>query len=543
MGRIKGLFILILFWGLQLNAQDRYMVFFKDKQGTNFSLDNPIEFLSQRSIDRKSRNQIKIDSLDLPVSDEYVTQISSAGADVFFTSRWMNAALVQMTEEVQKAVGDLAFVENVEFIAPEAPLSRNQTSYQIATNFKEVSSTSGNSDDQLEQIGADHMHNDGFTGEGKWIAVFDAGFPGVNEYEPFQHIHDENRLVGTKDFIRNSGNVFQYHSHGSSVLSLIAADSKEGLKGSAPDASFLLCVTEDVSTEYRIEEYNWLLAAEYVDSAGADVINSSVGYSDFDDENMNYSYSDMDGRTSVIAQAATLASDKGIVVVTSAGNYGNNSWYYITTPADAPRVLSIGSVEIDGTKASHSSFGPTYDGRVKPDVCALGYGSTIFSYSSGSGKITKGNGTSYASPLIAGFAACVWQVFPEQSSQEIVQVVRRSGSNYENPSDSLGYGVANYSRISDEDLIITSSLMESNIEVYPNPFHGEHININFNETINGKIEIKLLDVHGKVLFDQKYRGLDLPGILQIEIDAPVNGMYFLTLRSREFNKTIKLIKE
>lgn len=536
-------------WLISLStfAQDRYMVFFTDKDNVPFTIDAPEAFLSQRAIDRRDRMDIPITEMDLPVDQNYINQVADSGVEVFFTSKWFNGVLAEMTSAQATQVANLSFVDRVEYVAAGAKLNPNSGTYSVAETFEEPDNVNSDTRLQLLMLGADDMHEDGYRGEGMIIAVFDSGFPGVNKYKPFEHIFEEERLVATKDFIRNSGDVFQYHTHGTSVLSNIASDYNKVI-GTAPKASYVLCVTEDVSNEYRIEEYNWLFAAEFADSIGVDIINGSLGYSTFSDSEMNYSYEDLDGHTTVVSQAAKMASDRGILVVVSAGNEGNGSWKYITSPADAENILTVGSVTSGYSKSGFSSIGPTADGRIKPDVCAMGTMASIFSTSlSGGeavgGRITTGNGTSFSSPQIAGFAAGIWQANPHWTNLEVIESLKLSGTSSLQPDTLLGYGVPKYQLAVNGATIDAVDVLDDKLKVYPNPFSDDKITLDFDGmVIRGKMEILVQDGNGKKLFEGQLDGSKIPSTLEISFRPTGNGVYYLILRSKRFNKTVKLIK-
>ncbi|WP_421895075.1 S8 family serine peptidase [Marinoscillum sp.] len=535
MAQIKHLLVLaIVFFGhMGFSQKDRYMVFFSDKEGVSFSIDQPEAFLSERAVSRRARMGIAITERDLPVNASYVAGVRNTGAEVYYTSRWFNAALVQMTSEELSQVTQLTFVDSVEYIAKGEKLSDARVATANVAEFKAPSRVTATTRAQLGLIGADEMHADGYKGEGMIIAVFDDGFMGVNEYEPFEHIFIEDRLLGTKDFISNSGNVFQYDDHGSAVLSCIASSYGADISGTAPNATFLLCVTEDIKSEYRIEEYNWLLAAEYADSAGADVINGSLGYSTFSDKTMNYSYQDMNGQVTVVSRAAEIAVESGIIVVVSAGNEGNGSWKYVTSPADATGVLAVGSVNPDGSRSSFSSVGPTSDGRVKPDVMAMGSFTTIFYVSGDEGVISTGNGTSFASPQMAGYAAGIWQANPGWSNREVTDAIKKSANRAFAPDSLYGYGIPHY----------PMAVTDTTFKVYPNPFRDNIITINFgNLEFDNKVEISLYDLQGKELYLREISTKSLPRKLEIEVNNLRSGTYFLSLRSRKFKKTVQLKK-
>lgn len=530
------------------SAQDRYMVFFSDKDNVSYSIDNPEAFLSPRAIARRQNQNIAITEQDLPVDQNYIGQVAANGVDVFFSTKWFNGVLTQMTAAQATSVGQLSFVDSVVYIAKGTRLNKVPGTYTVAETFLEPDNVNSNTKVQLGMLGADDMHDDGYEGQGMMIAVFDSGFPGVNQYKPFEHIFAEDRLVATRDFITNSGNVFQFNSHGSSVFSNIASDYQDVI-GTAPKASYVLCVTEDVKSEFWVEEYNWLFAAEFADSLGVDVINGSLGYSTFSDNNMNHTYADMNGENTLVAKAANLASEKGMIVVVSAGNEGNSSWKYITSPGDAKGVLTVGSVTSGYNKSSFSSVGPTADGRIKPDVCAMGTSASIFNASLNTSgettgaRITTGNGTSFSSPQIAGFAAAIWQANPDWTNLEVMESIRISGSSSLVPDSLYGYGVPKYRLAVNGATIDAVDIFEDKLTVYPNPFSEDKVTLDFGDLkLKGKLEIIIRDASGKSVYDQKFEGGEIPNSLEIDIDPTVNGVYFLILRTKRFSKTVKLVK-
>ncbi|MFY0605359.1 MAG: S8 family peptidase [Cyclobacteriaceae bacterium] len=535
MGIYKS-FIIVLFLlvaGSSYGQMNRYVVFLSDKDNTPFAVDKPEEFLSQRAIDRRSRMNIDITEQDLPVDPAYVSQIASTGADVYFTSKWFNAVLTQMHDSELAAVEQLSFVDSVVFVAPNELLGPMDQEPTVAADFIVPTKINAKTGTQLRVLGSDVMHDDGYRGEGVLIAVFDDGFQGVNEFEPFGNMHKENRLVATKDFIANSGNVYQYDDHGSSVLSCIASNYGEDLIGTAPKASYILCVTEDLSTEYRIEEYNWLLAAEFADSAGVDVINGSLGYSNFTGTDMDYSLDDMDGSTTIVAQAAKITSEKGIVVVVSAGNSGNSSWGHVTSPGDAFDVLTVGSITLSGGRSSFSSYGPTADGRIKPDVVALGSAATIFYMSNGEVAIASGNGTSFSAPQVAGFAAGVIQAHPTWTNLRVIEAIKATGNKSTLPDTLVGYGTPKYP-LKEFDNVLS---------VYPNPLDDEQVTINFGDLVfNRELHLVLYDNGGKVVLEQVIAPEDISQKLDLELTGLRSGLYFLSLRSKRFKEVIQLKK-
>lgn len=540
---IRQQIIFVILWvcSSTLMAQDRYMVFFTDKSNSEYSIEQPLEFLSQRALERREKNGIGLTELDIPVNAAYVSGIEAEGADVFFTTKWMNGALAQIQPSDTATVSALNYVSHVEFIAKGVKLTNEQTPYTVPETFLDPTSVSGSTDIQLAMIGADHMHADGYTGDGALIAIFDDGFLGVNEYKPFEHVFTENRLIATRDFVRNSENVFQSGSHGSSVFSCIAANYGDMVSGTAPDASFVLCVTEEGGSEYRVEEYNWLLAAEYADSIGADVINASLGYTTFDHVGMSYTYEDMDGETTVVARAAQMLADRGVVVVVSAGN--RFSWDYVSSPADAKDVLAVGSVNSSGNRSSFSSVGPTADNRIKPDIVAMGENTTIFKYALNNGEIATGGGTSFASPQIAGLAAGLLQANPSWTDKEVTNAIKYSASKALNPDTVTGFGLPNYVDAVQGVVLSASDILDDRVTVYPNPFSENTIFIDFGGIrIRHHLEVTLLDTRGMEVYSDSISPREVPEELEIGFSSAEKGIYFLILRSKKFEKMVKLIK-
>lgn len=517
------------------------MVFFKDKNQTPYTVAQPDAFLSNRAIDRRNKNNIETTELDLPVDPAYIATLRANGAVVFHRTRWMNGVLVQMDSQTASTIANLGIVNKVELVAPGLRLSETSEPFVPPTTFQAIEVQESSSNIQNELLGVDKMHQEGIFGSGVWIAMFDDGFEGINVYQPFAHIFTDNRLVATKDFVGNTGNVFQYDDHGTHCFSTISANHPDFV-GVAPEASFVLCVTEDLNSEYRIEEYNWLFAAEYVDSLGIDVINSSVGYYSFNDSNMDYVYSDMNGSSAVSSRAAQWLSERGVVVVASAGNEGSpsNPWKKVIAPADAEGVVAVGSVDSKGNRSGFSSMGPTSDGRLKPDVCAMGSLTAIFLKS---GVISTGYGTSYSSPQIAGLAAGIIQVNPDWTSLEVISAIKRSASNSLNPDTLTGYGVPQYAKAVTGETLALSDILENKLTVYPNPFPDNKITIDFaGVKLKNTLQIDIVDAQGKVVFESKLQANNLPDNLEIEFDAVNKGMYYLILRNKKQVQTVKLVK-
>ena len=528
--------------------ESRYFVYFKDKgaESNPYSLASPAAFLTERALDRRNKQNIDLDSTDLPVNPAYVSALENAGSDVFFTSKWLNGALLQASASKESAIRQLDFVDSLRLVAAGTRLVDEQEVVEVPTAFDAPEEILGDSEIQLMMLGADRMLLDSVMGQGVRVAVLDNGFTGVNRYLQFQHLWEDNHIIGTKDFVENSGNVFQFGSHGTSVFSTIGALMETDTidyYGIAHRAEFILCVTEDNQGENTIEEYNWLIAAEYADSLGVDIINASLGYRTFDIQEQNYGFDDLDGKTAIVSYAAQVAARKGIIVVTSAGNSGRRSHpgNQMSHPADADSILAVGSVNADFSRSDFSSVGPTSDGRIKPDISAFGFGTAVVR---GNGDIERGSGTSFAAPLIAGFAAGVWQLNPDMTSQEVIQEIKRSGHKADAPDTLLGFGVPNYSYIlgiEEERGISIKDIIEGKVTFYPNPFTGNKLFFSTEGSFNVPIQIRIVDPKGSFIYNETFQPEDLGTTVEIPIEAIHQGIYYLFLQSENMQKVVKLI--
>ncbi|MDX2301161.1 MAG: S8 family serine peptidase [Microscillaceae bacterium] len=457
MARIN-LFRIIFVFGLFLalhpaSAQNtgRYFVYLKDKNFSSYSIQKPEAFLSQRAIERRKKQNIVITSQDLPVNKTYLHSLEKTGAKIWYTSRWMNAVMLEADKNTLENIRQLDFVKpNILLLSKdktgglpeETPTHSFSNTDKIPASLPIQSNKDyGDSYTQVAMLGADKMHQQGFRGQGMLIAVLDAGFVNAHQVSYFKHLFDNQRILDTYDFVDQEKNVYDDGSHGLMVLSTIAAYSPGSLIGTAPEASFCLFRTENSNSEYRIEEVNWLIAAERADSMGVDVINSSLGYTTFSDTTMDYTYKDLDGKSTLVTQAADLAAATGMLIVNSAGNEGGNSWKYLGAPADADSVLAVGAVTPGRQYVEFSSQGPTKDGRIKPDVSAMGLATVV---GSPRGQITLSSGTSFASPLVCGLATGLWQAHPNLSNIEIIQLLKQSANQAQEPDNLLGYGIPDF---------------------------------------------------------------------------------------------------
>lgn len=519
-----------------LNAQDRYMVFFTDKAGTTFSTTNPQQFLSTRAIARRQKQQIAIAENDLPVNQTYVDALEMAGAETYFRTKWMNGVLVQVDPALINMIEAFSFVDHTEYVGPDAPLSAEGSDSDgvAATNGTEA----GPGDFQNDMIGIDVMHQAGFEGQGMLIAVFDEGFNNLSNIPAFDHLFLENRILYTHDFTINRSNVENGVTHGRRVLSVLAAKS-EDLMGTAPEASYILSITE-ASGEYRIEEYNWLFAAEKADSAGVDIINTSLGYNLFLDPSMDYSLNQMDGQTTVITKATNIAASKGIALVTSAGNTGQSQlWPIITAPGDSPHNLAVGSVNAALERARISSTGPSADNRVKPDVAALGVSTAV---TGTDGTVTFSDGTSFASPLIAGLMAGVWQAYPELTAEELLNLIRLSGSQYDSPDNQIGFGIPNFVTIVQIAGEIDLPVVED-LTVYPNPVSDSFVNLAFDTSFfNRNVSVELVRANGQVINRYSFMPTGRDNRIQIGLENNPPGLYLLKVTGQGGSFSKKLIR-
>lgn len=421
-----------------------YRLYLKDKDldHTPFSVKRPSEFLSQRSIDRRKRQGIPVDLTDLPVAPAYEKQVAEAGIEIVGKSKWNNTLLIRIhkDKELRKLEG-LEFITKRKkvFQAPDSVSQRMRSNVRNGLNeWSQGDEFYGAADAQLKSLNGKKLHENGYRGKGMMIAVFDGGFMNADKIPALHKI----KLAGVKDFVvPESKSVFGEMEHGTMVLSTMAANAPDFYVGVAPEAQYLLIRCEDERTESLAEEDYWASAAEYADSCGVDIINSSLGYHGFDDSSMNHHYYEQDGNTALISRTASMCADKGIVCVNSAGNDGMGSWKKINFPADAKDILTVGSINEHGMNAAFSAVGPTADGRIKPDVMAFGSPTCVIT---GRGSIINDNGTSFSSPLVAGMVACLWQALPGKTAKQIIKLVKLAGDNQQHPDNVFGYGVPDF---------------------------------------------------------------------------------------------------
>lgn len=430
--------------GFVSKAQIRYLVKFKDKGTSPYSIYSPTNYLSPRAIARRTRYSINIDSLDLPVTPRYIDSVRLAGSvTILNVSKWLNQVSIQTTDAAALAkINSFPFVQSASQIAARTTSTNGGIEiFQENANGRLQADyyNYGQSYGQIHIHNGEFLHNIGLRGQGMQIGMLDGGFTNYNTITAFDSVRNSGGFLDVYNFILKNTNL-NTASHGLNCLSTIATNLPGQMVGTAPKASFYLYVSEDVGSEYPIEEHNWVCAAERVDSAGGDVISSSLGYNTFDPplNTQDHTYAQMNGRTTMAAIGATIGARKGLLILNSAGNSGQDSWHYIITPADADSILAVGAVDVNRNVAGFSSYGPASDGRVKPDVASVGVNTYVVGTT---GVIGTNNGTSFACPNMAGLATCLWQGFQEFNNIKILKALQQAGDKYTAPDNRTGYGI------------------------------------------------------------------------------------------------------
>jgi hypothetical protein len=521
-------------------APGRYRIEFKDKNASPFSLESPGDFLSEAAIARRTRQGIALHYSDLPVTPAYIDSIRATGARVLTVSKWFNAVTVIAPEDsILDKIRKLTFVSNTFQRTPPRIVSLANGS--IPNIQEEPAYNYGVSGWQTAIHNGHMLHNRGYTGAGIIIAVIDAGFYRVNELPVFESLWDKGQILGTRDFVMAGADVYDGNLHGMVVLSIIGGNLPGALIGTAPDASFWLLRSKDTGSEFIIEEDNWAAAAEFADSAGAAIINTSLGYSEFTDPAMNHTYQEMDGNTTRISKAADMAASKGMLVVVSAGNQGNKDWYYISAPADADSVLAVGAIDGNGVVAPFSSRGPSSDLRIKPDVMAIGLGTWMAGWEGG---ILQGNGTSLSAPIITGLSACLWQANPDATAMQLLQAIRESADRYMNPDPDYGHGVPDFNLAGVLlKLSVPGSETQSGISAFPNPFINE-LYIIFSNPPDDAVDVEFIDLSGRIVFQHHYAGVAGTEYIKITdgIASLPKGVYMVRIKGGTHPEVCKLVK-
>jgi hypothetical protein len=552
--RITALLIMCCcFYSISFSQYDKYLVKFYNKSNSPYQLNKPLKYLSQKAVNRRTRYNIKVDSSDLPVNPTYISQVLAQGSVNYLSqSKWLNQVLIYTTStSAINAIKALPFVKKVQAVAPASTTNKSienkfkETVSPVTTQAKSMTITAnkynyGNSYNQVHIHNGEFLHNKGLTGKNIVIAIIDGGFYHYKTIKAFDSARAHQHFLGEKDFVDFDNSVNEDDAHGEYCLSIIAADVPGQMVGTAPDAKFWLLRSENVNSEYPVEEHNWSVAAEFADSAGADMISSSLGYNQFDDAQFNHTYNALYKNETMVSRAATLAAKKGMIVTNSAGNEGNNSWKYIIFPADDQRVCTVGATDISGNIASFSSYG--YPGKVKPNIASVGSGTTIYS----SGGVSSGSGTSFSNPNINGLIACLWQAFRDFDNATILDAVYQSADRYQTPDNRYGFGIPdmqkaynilkekqNKNLYGDEWLFVSSTNFSNTI------------NVKLIAPADGYVGVNLLNADKKIVAVRKLI-TDKNEVYDFTLDDLKNlphGTYTLEYKDQLNTKTIVVNKD
>lgn len=532
------LFILLLIASTGFSQEDAW-VYFNAKPNSKFFSDSPLQMLSQRALDRRTNQKIALDFKDIPVEASYISQMKSAiGITVMAKSKWLNAIHVQGSQANINAVTTLPFVSKVDFADKSLnKIGKTAKSYTVKSGNKtkktKIEYAYGSSFNQIQMLNGQVLHQKNYTGSGKIIAVMDAGYPGVNTTLPFERLRNNSQILGGYNFVLRNPNFYTGSSHGTSVLSSMGGYKENSLVGTAPNASYYLFITEDDTAENPVEESLWVEAAEKADSLGVDIINTSLGYFDFDKAAYNHTYSEMNGTTAFMSRGAEIAFSRGMILVTSAGNSGGTSNPHIAVPADAVSVIAVGAVNSSEVITSFSSIGPSFDGRIKPDVMAQGQAAVV---SDAAGNIVTANGTSFSSPIMAGMVACLWQAFPQKTNQEIKEIVLKSSDKFLVPNNQYGYGIPDFA-LALNNQMSTDSFTKDDFIIYPNPV-SDFVTVLLPEKFITGI-FYLYTVSGQKILEQKVT----PQSSNVSLKWLDKGIYIYKMESIAFSKAGKIIKK
>ncbi len=530
--KVVTLLFIVLSGYISSFAATKYFFYVQlaNKSNSPYSISNPTEYLSARAIQRRANFNISIDSTDLPVNPAYITQIANLNVPVFNSSKWLNGLTVLVADSsIMSQVRILPFVRWAKYTGKSetaATLTRRKSKFETQDVDYGTTAT------QLNQVNAGYLHNLGYTGKGVHVAVLDAGFLNANTNVGFDSLRLQGRLLGTKDFTEKTPNIYGSDSHGSNVLSIMAGNKPGQYLGAAPHASYWLIRTEYAPTEYLCETDFWVSGIEFADSVGVDVVNSSLGYTTFEDPVLDFTYANMNGTVSRASRAATIASQKGIIICNSAGNEGNKSWHYISSPADAAGIVSVGAVTATGESSLFSSFGPTADRRLKPDISAMGTGT---SYINTSGSITSGSGTSYASPIMTGMFSCFLQYAKEKISSytvtSLIDAVKRSAHLYPFPTAQMGYGIPDLQEASN---YFASAIIKPFNEKVKISTTNSQIRIDFNS--NQLHDIYIYNTSGQLV----YTNSAVKNNLIISTQYLKTGIFFMKINNNSETETFKI---
>lgn len=527
---------------MAVSGQNYYWIGFTDKHNSEFSLDNPEAYLSVRAIERRNKQNVPIDSLDLPVNQFFIDSVLTLDVEFVHASKWLNGMTVSTEiENLGDILADWTFIDYIQrtkVLDLKSATSKFNEELITHPNAPIDTTEYGGSVHQVSMLQGEFLHQRGFKGEGMHIAVLDAGFLNADIYPAFDSLWAGAQILGTRDFVEPESDFFGTHYHGMSVLSCMGGNIPGELIGTAPEASYWLLRSEDADSEFMIEEDNWVVAAEFADSVGCDIINSSLGYYEFDDPSTDHDYSDMDGKTARVTKGANIAASRGMLVFASAGNERNDSWFRIIAPSDGDKVIGVGAVDANLQAASFSSAGPAANGDIKPNVAAMGYRSTA---QLSNGNVGLISGTSFSSPILAGMAASLWQMFPEKTAVEIKEAIELSGSQYNSPDSLLGYGIPNMQTAA--ELLgyvgIEKKITTKTWKVYPNPVH-DYVVLQTQELNHDEVSIELFSASGNLIkaWQKKLQNkTTIDGLSEIP-----KGIYFIRITDQQSTTSIKITK-
>lgn len=532
------LFLISSFYGF--SQQDAW-VYFNAKPDFQTYYDNPLMMLSQRALDRRLNQGIALDFKDVPIYQPYVDQIiASTGISVKAKSKWLNCVHVRGLQTDINALKLLSFVDRIDF-ADHSLNGAKRTMTNVKPKLQPINKTLktainynyGSSANQIQMLNGHLLHQLNYTGTGIVIAVLDSGFPGVNTALPFQNLINNNQILGGYDYVNKSNTFFSGDNHGTLVLSTMGGFKSGELVGTAPDAKYYLFITEDVASENPVEESNWVEAAEEADRVGADIITTSLGYFGYDNPSYSHTYSDMTGDSNFASKGANFAFTRGMICIASAGNEGTAVEKHIGVPAEALNVLAIGAVKLDRTYATFSSIGPSFDGRVKPDVMAQGQTVVL---SDPSGNIGTAAGTSFSCPITAGMVACLWQALPTKTNAQIKQLITQSADRYSLPTIQFGYGIPDFN-LALSNGVAVAKFSKNDFLVYPNPTF-DSISVTFPEGFNDGTVV-LYTILGQKVLESKV----LKQSPTISIKSLNKGTYLYKIESNGTSQSGKIIKE
>lgn len=536
----KIIFFSLVIISFSAIAQEDAWVYFNGKPNAQTFLDNPLTMLTQRSLDRRTTQGIALDMMDVPVHQPYIDQVEAAtGITVLAKSKWMNCVHVRGNElQNIQALANLAFVSSIDYAnvnlnRPRANSTQVEKRKVNKTMETLVNFNYGNSANQIQMLNGHLLHQQDYTGQGKIIAVMDGGFPGVDTAAPFARLRDNNKILGGYDYVNRDPNFYTGISHGTMVLSTMGGYVDGQLVGTAPDAEYYLFITEDGNNEEPLEESLWVEAAEEADRLGVDILNTSLGYTVFDNTAYNHTYEDMNGLTNFSTRGVNAAFSRGIISVNSAGNSGNSEWFYVSSPADAVNALTVGAVNASGNIASFSSRGFETSSYIKPDVAAQGVASVL---SNTNGTIATANGTSFSSPITAGMVASLWQALPSKTNAELIQLIKESSSQYTNPDYEKGYGIPNFNQALINGTLGFVSNESKDFNVYPNPAN-DFITIQFPYSVENAL-ISVYNSLGQNVLENKLSNNNS----KISLEELESGVYIYKIGANNFSKTGKISK-